>query len=128
MIDAAFALFVVTLALAFCPQLGGIFAQAAESVPDQTGSVPTGTSQSARSLSKFEARRIRRRCRDQVGNSDGSKELRHCFEMHVAARRLSGECKRKAQTANLHGREKDEAVRRCVTERLQQQQSKQPSH
>jgi hypothetical protein len=76
-------------------------------------------------LSKFEARRIRHRCRDQVGKAM-NKELRHCFEMHVAARRLGAECRHKAQTANLHGRDKDEAVKHCITEKLGNATPKEP--
>jgi hypothetical protein len=53
-----------------------------------------------------------------VPDINAHKELRHCFKMHVAARRLWGECKRKPQIANLHGHEKDEAVKRCAFEKL----------
>lgn len=116
------------LAVAFCAQLDGAFAQTAQIATEQAAGaqagVQMGLSQPGRSVSKFEARRIRRRCRDQVGNSAGSKELRHCFEVQVAVRRLWGECKRSAQIAKLRGHEKDEAVRRCAAEKLQQQQSK----
>ncbi|HEY8125449.1 MAG TPA: hypothetical protein VIF88_08540 [Methylocystis sp.] len=76
-------------------------------------------------LSKFEARRIRHRCRDQVGKAM-NKELRHCFEMHVIARRLAAECRHKAQTANLHGRDKDEAVKHCLAEKLGSGTPKEP--
>lgn len=97
--------------------------QTDQSAPDQrtkpaSGPLPT--------LSKFEARRIRHRCRDLVGGGATGKELRHCFEMNVAARRLWGECKRKAQSGNLHGREKEEAVKRCITEKLGSAKPKEP--
>lgn len=82
--------------------------------------------QSAPSLSKFEARRIRRRCRDQVADSNASKELRHCFELHIAARRLWGECKREPKIASLRGREKEEAIRRCVLEKRASGKRSQP--
>lgn len=79
-------------------------------------------------LTKFEARRIRHRCQDQAGGSSSNRDvhLRHCFEMHVAARRLWSQCKHKFATVNLHGREKDEAIRRCVLEALDSSKKGQP--
>lgn len=123
MLCGARARFLPVFAVAFCAQLDGAFAQAAQVAAEQAAGVQTGLSQPGRSVSKFEARRIRHRCRDQT-NSSGNKELRRCFEMQVAVRRLWGECKRSTQIVKLRGHEKDEAVRRCVMEKLQQQPSK----
>jgi hypothetical protein len=109
----------LTLAVDFHP--GVVIAQTRDNSHRATvrgGNSQPGDGQLATSaLSKFEARRIRHRCLDE---SASKKEplLRHCFEMHVAARRLWGECKRKPQMASFSGKEKEEAIRRCVLERL----------
>lgn len=91
--------------------------QAEQTRAERPGDAQADRQQAGPSLSKFEARRIRRHCRDQVADSNASKELRHCFELHIAARRLWGECKREPKMASLRGREKEEAIRRCVLEK-----------
>lgn len=99
--------------------------QTAQSAADIETKQVSGFQSPAPVLSKFEARRIRHRCRDQVGKAM-NRQLRHCFEMHVAARRLGAECRHKAQAANLHGRDKDEAVKRCIAEKLGNATPKEP--
>jgi hypothetical protein len=106
-------------ALGFALHDGGFaYSQTTEVVAEHSASAQARPLQPVPPLSKFEARRIRHRCRDEAPDSAQSKELRHCFEMHVAARRLWGDCKRKAQLGELHGHERDEAVKQCVTEKL----------
>jgi hypothetical protein len=85
-------------------------------VTEPSTSAEARLSPSAPFLSKFEARRIRHKCRDQIWAAPAGKDLRHCFEMHIAARRLWSECK-KTQPEALHGRARDEAVQRCVMEK-----------
>jgi hypothetical protein len=89
-----------------------------QQIAAHNGGSQTGASQPTPFLSKFEARRIRHRCRDTVADPKADREFHHCFEMHIAARRLWGECKQKAKISSLHGREKDESIRRCVIEKL----------
>lgn len=101
----------------FAPQTSAALPQIEQARAERVGDVQADRPQSGPALSKFEARRIRRRCRDQVADSTASKELRHCFELHIAARRLWGECKREPKIASLRGREKEEAIRRCVLEK-----------
>lgn len=107
------------------PQTSAALPQPDKVRTDRAGDVQADKQPSAPSLSKFEARRIRRRCRDQVA-SNASKDLRHCFELHIAVRRLWGECKREAKIASLRGREKDEAIRRCVLEKRASGKRSQP--
>lgn len=99
------------------PQMSLAAPQAEQVRAERPGDVQADRQQSGPSLSKFEARRIHRRCRDQVADSSASKELRHCFELHIAARRLWGECKREPKIGILRGREKEDAIRRCVLEK-----------
>jgi hypothetical protein len=106
------------VALAFSLKPWAACAQREQAVPEYVADSQASAYQSPPSLSKFEARRIRHRCRDQVTDPSAHKELRHCFEMHVAARRHWSECKRKPQIVNLHGHEKEEAVRHCALEKL----------
>jgi hypothetical protein len=78
-----------------------------------------------RPLTKFEARHIRQRCLDRA-NATGAQgankasALKHCYQMHISARRLWGDCKRALRGGNAEGRAKDEAIKACVVEKLRQ--------
>jgi len=123
---AARAYLLAVFALAFDVHSSVAASQMEQLAADRERGAPTAGAQSPPPvLSKFEARRIRHRCQDQAGASTG-RELRHCFELHVAARRFWSECKRKSQVVNLRGREKEEAIRRCVIEKLGDGRRSQP--
>ena len=107
----------VIFTLVFLARPNQAFSQVQQISAEQVSGIHIGALQPETSLSKFEARRIRHRCRDQVADPNAGKELNHCFEMHIAARRLFSECKRKTKVSNLSGHEREEAVRRCVIEK-----------
>jgi hypothetical protein len=102
----------------FLAQPSAVYSQSQQNPSKPVVNSTMGALPSASPLSKFEARRIRHRCRDLVPEAAANKDFRHCFEMHIAARRLWGECKRKVEVANLSRSDKNDAIKQCVMDSL----------
>lgn len=114
-----------SLIMAFSPALCGPAASQArqDGSPSRAGAKnAVATPESARGLSKFEARHIRHTCRDEANKSatpTGRKDfVSHCFQMHVSARRFTRECKNVAELRSLGKSARDEFLRACVAEKL----------
>jgi len=88
----------------------------------------TGLEGSARSLSKFEARRIRHRCQDQA-NASGAQGVnktlvsRHCFRTQIEVRLLAAKCRRLLRDANADKATKQEMIKGCIRDNLAHTQS-----
>ncbi len=89
--------------------------------PSATVQMASPAAESVPRVSKFEARHIRRACRDEAakpGTQAPQKNMSHCFQMHVLARRFARECKSAGEVKGLNGSARENAMQSCVSEKM----------